>query len=334
MGYGKFPAGMLFVAAFLCCGLVGTACAQEQENPYANHSVLVETFVVELTTEAVRQAGADIVGRDPAGISISKLLWALRDEDNGRVLSGLKANLRHGARASAEEKRTEVFQRTVIRQGGDGAGDKIVNYEPYQFRKSCTLDCRIIRPDRVYLRYTYAENIFVGLYDSGPPLITELTFNSDLFAVPGVPVIAGASQDEDTARLLVFVVTLIAPAEPPAVEKQATVRDEDATASPDQTAQTVTFHKNMSLVDALRMVGEMYKVNIILSPKTFQVRNPLPVLNLYDVTFEEILDAILGDFRYVTDGKFIRVYTAEEFSAIEETTQAVSESIGTQMGAL
>ena len=89
---------------FLRCGvvmlwavgcLICSAQAQQSDNPYAQHTVLVETFVVELTTEAVRETGADIVGRDPSGISISKLLWALRDEDNGQVVSGLKFNVFH-----------------------------------------------------------------------------------------------------------------------------------------------------------------------------------------------------------------------------------------------
>jgi hypothetical protein len=77
--------------------------------------------------------------------------------------------------------------------------------------------------------------------------------------------------------------------------------------------QSVSFKEGTSIRAALRMLAIKYKKNIIPSDK---VEGQVAVTELYDVTFEEILKAILGTHKYVIDGNFIRVYTAEEFEEL------------------
>ncbi|MFA6186682.1 MAG: M56 family metallopeptidase [Phycisphaerae bacterium] len=76
------------------------------------------------------------------------------------------------------------------------------------------------------------------------------------------------------------------------------------------TKNTISFHHDISIRDALRFLGEKYKQNIIPSDK---VNGRVTARTLYDVTFEETLKAILGTNKYIIDGNFIRVYTAEEY---------------------
>ncbi len=77
-----------------------------------------------------------------------------------------------------------------------------------------------------------------------------------------------------------------------------------------QSIQTISFKKDMPITDALRMLAQMYQKNIVPSAA---VDGIVTVTNLYDVTFEEAMQAILGTHKYEVKGNFIKVYTNEEF---------------------
>ena len=79
-----------------------------------------------------------------------------------------------------------------------------------------------------------------------------------------------------------------------------------------QSIQTISFKKDMPIKDALRMMAQMYQKNIVPSAK---VDGIVTVSYLYDVSFEEALQAILGTHKYEMKGNFIKVYTNEEFMA-------------------
>jgi type II secretory pathway component GspD/PulD (secretin) len=78
----------------------------------------------------------------------------------------------------------------------------------------------------------------------------------------------------------------------------------------------VAFQKDSNIRDGLRLLAALCKKNIV---PTGGVDGPLTVSRLYDVTFEEALDAILGfGFRYEQVGDFVRVYTAEQYKKMRE----------------
>lgn len=84
----------------------------------------------------------------------------------------------------------------------------------------------------------------------------------------------------------------------------------------DKTIQSITFKNDMQIREALRVLATKYRKNIVPSSK---VDGPLTVTTLYDVTFAEALDAILGyGFKHSQEGNFIKVYTAEEYKKIKE----------------
>ncbi len=78
--------------------------------------------------------------------------------------------------------------------------------------------------------------------------------------------------------------------------------------------QNITFNEGTSIRAALRLLGKAHKKNIIISDK---VDGQAPVNELYDVTFEETLQAILGPHKYIIEGDFIRVYSAQEYEKLQ-----------------
>jgi type II secretory pathway component GspD/PulD (secretin) len=82
------------------------------------------------------------------------------------------------------------------------------------------------------------------------------------------------------------------------------------------TIQSITFDKDSKIKDGLRVLSAMYKKNIAPSPK---VDGVMGFTRLYNVTFEEAMDAILGgNFKYEQEGQLIKVYTTEEYKKIKE----------------
>ncbi len=101
-------------------------------------------------------------------------------------------------------------------------------------------------------------------------------------------------------------------------QSQKTV-DVNDISTDDETAgdviQSISFKKDTAVRDALRFLGARYRKNIVPSPN---VQGTLSVLNLYNVTFEEAIAAILGSqYKYEIDGEFIRVYTTEEYNNMQ-----------------
>jgi len=104
---------------------------------------------------------------------------------------------------------------------------------------------------------------------------------------------------------------------PPAEEKVST----------DAKIQSISFKKDMRIQDAIQFLAARYQKNIVPSSK---VDGMVTVANLYDVTFEQALNAILGyNFKYDQEGDFIKVYTADEYKKIKEDTERMITKVFT-----
>ena len=96
---------------------------------------------------------------------------------------------------------------------------------------------------------------------------------------------------------------------------------------PGPTIQSLSFKKDMSIRDALRFLAAKYQKNIV--PST-GVDGIVTVTSLYDVTFEQALQAILGyGFKYDQEGNFIRVYTTEQYKKIKEDPDRMEQKVFT-----
>jgi len=90
-------------------------------------------------------------------------------------------------------------------------------------------------------------------------------------------------------------------------------------ASTGETIQSIKFNKDEGIKEALRILAAMYRKNIVPSAR---VEGVLGFTTLNDVTFEEAMDAILGEtFKYEQRGNLIKVYTKDEYKKIMEDTE-------------
>jgi type IV pilus assembly protein PilQ len=82
-----------------------------------------------------------------------------------------------------------------------------------------------------------------------------------------------------------------------------------------QAIQTLSFKKDMTIIDALRFLALKYQKNIVPTPR---VNGVVTVTNLYDVSFDEAMAALIGpNHRFEVQGNFIMVYTTEEFDQLK-----------------
>ena len=105
--------------------------------------------------------------------------------------------------------------------------------------------------------------------------------------------------------------------EPPVVANDETVEADMVKMDPTSgRIEEIRFNQNSNIKQALSLLAQYSKKNIIPSAG---VDGQVTLTALYDVTFEEALDAILGyGFKYKKEGNFIRVYTAEQYKKMQE----------------
>ncbi len=91
--------------------------------------------------------------------------------------------------------------------------------------------------------------------------------------------------------------------------------------------QTIIFKKDTTIKDALRFLAAKYQKNIVPSTK---VDGNLAFTSLYNVTFDEAMDAILGaSFKYEQQGQLTKVYTKEEYAQIKEDKSRMEHKVFT-----
>ena len=79
------------------------------------------------------------------------------------------------------------------------------------------------------------------------------------------------------------------------------------------------FKDGSTVRSALRMLSLKYHKNIIPSSK---VQGKLNSTTIFDLTFEDALNAILGhEFKYEQEGNFIRVYTKDEYKKLRSDVE-------------
>lgn len=129
------------------------------------------------------------------------------------------------------------------------------------------------------------------------------------------------------ATLAALVLAQVEPAEePPVVLEPATdsidapLRNSEAEVAGDRelsghAIQSLSFKEGMTVRTALKMLALKYQKNIVPSPR---IDGQVTVTELFDVTFDEALQAVIGpDNKYEAEGRFIRIYTREEFEQIK-----------------
>ena len=89
-----------------------------------------------------------------------------------------------------------------------------------------------------------------------------------------------------------------------------------STGQPAQVIDKFEVEEDFGVRKALAMLGSLCDKNIVPSPN---VDGVLAFRSLKNITFEEAMDAILGEnFKYEQVGKLIKVYTKDEYKKIKD----------------
>ncbi len=138
-------------------------------------------------------------------------------------------------------------------------------------------------------------------------------------AVGDEAVVAASAAAADEAEPVVAEAAEPAPSDPVEPAPSDVAASAVGESLPGAQIQSLNFKKEMRIPDALQFLGARYQKNIVPSSK---VDGMITVSNLYNVTFEDALNAILGyGFRYEVEDNFIKVYTAEEYKQIREDAE-------------
>jgi len=137
-----------------------------------------------------------------------------------------------------------------------------------------------------------------------------------------------------TPHRLVFMLVVAAAAAAALGDAQQAMivaRADDAAQQPQPSAgaavQTITFNADTTIQEALSVLAQKYQKNIVPSPS---VTGVLSFTRLYNVTFEEAMEAILGpNLKYEQVGQLIKVYTKEEYKKIKSDTDRMIHRVFT-----
>ena len=100
-----------------------------------------------------------------------------------------------------------------------------------------------------------------------------------------------------------------------------------AAGKPPQVIDKFDVEEDFDVRKALAMLGSLCDKNIVPSPN---VNGALAFRSLKNVTFEEAMDAILGEnFKYEEDGKLIKVYTKDEYKQFKEDPARMESKVFT-----
>jgi len=126
--------------------------------------------------------------------------------------------------------------------------------------------------------------------------------------------------------LITLIVTTAAGANAPAVVNALASTNVAASSTP-QIIDKFDVEEDFDVRKALAMLGSLCNKNIVPSPN---VNGQLAFRSLKNVTFEEAMDAILGEnFKYEQDGKLIKVYTNDEYKKIKDDPARMTHEVFT-----
>jgi hypothetical protein len=204
---------IVLLVGFFC---VGTAfCdnqAEKQPDPHQNTSVLVEAFVVRVSTEALTEMGVNPIGQTPEGVSIIKILACLDDPEKAEVLSGAKVQSSNSREAKSEQQKRVYVKKesSNVVKGKDGPREvKSVRYDDYNAGIILSIRPIIISDDKVRVYFNYEESNFELADDeSAPPTVFSYEWSGEIVARSGIPAIVGAAQTDDSITFLILTVTI------------------------------------------------------------------------------------------------------------------------------
>jgi type IV pilus assembly protein PilQ len=90
-----------------------------------------------------------------------------------------------------------------------------------------------------------------------------------------------------------------------------------------QAIQSLSFKEGTTISAALRMLALKYQKNIV---RTERVEGQITVTDLFNVTFEEALQALIGTNKFDIHDNFIKIYTPEEYEQLKADTRRMEDA--------
>jgi len=173
---------------------------QETKDPYLNSRVLVEAFMVKVELPVLYEMGVSPLGERPHSVTVQHILQYLKARKNTGILAGAKLAMRHGERSTTRGTRNVYLERK--------AGDSSVMFTPYDSGETFNATVRVVSEGVISVEYLFELSTFVQSStqeDQAPPQKASWSWSGDVSLEAGRPVIAGATQEEDSVVFLVLV---------------------------------------------------------------------------------------------------------------------------------
>ena len=181
--------------------------AQAQQAPKAqeqhqNISVLVEAFVVEVDLSELYEQGVSPIGQKPNAVSIENILKCLDASDIAQVTTGIKVAVPSGHRGEAKIR--ETIQQIPIPNSRKAPGP--VRYLKYEISKTFGATASVHSSGEILISFDFNESTFQNIpsTEDTPPNTINREWSGTVNLFAGQPVIAGATQNEDTATFLII----------------------------------------------------------------------------------------------------------------------------------
>jgi len=200
---------LLVVGLVLMCVCGVAFCGGKNEgkdDPFKDTSVLVEAFVVRVSTEGLVKAGVNPISNAPGGISILNILWCLSEPGFAEVRSGVKAMACHHEESQTSNSGTEYLKYT-----SESKGMTNTTYKSYKMKNLIEVRPYVISMEDVKLYVSYANtDVVKNEEDSTVPATTNnFSWQGVITAKSGVPVIASAVQnDEKSITFMILTATI------------------------------------------------------------------------------------------------------------------------------
>jgi hypothetical protein len=187
---------------------VQQAQAQQTPDPYANSRVLVEAFVVKVDLPALYEMGVSPLGEKPREVTVQQILQYLKARRNAGILAGAKLAVRHGEKSHTQGERTLY----VETRHTDKGGGVVRTFTPYDSGETFESSAHVVSESVVSVGYSFSlSTVFQDAKqpesqdDQVPPRKAHWSWSGEASLESGKPIIAGATQEEDSVVFLVLV---------------------------------------------------------------------------------------------------------------------------------
>lgn len=205
----------IVVAMILCAISFAAASAQDQsadkaqppqEKP-STDSVLVEAYLVEVSNAALASSGTAVLPGDGKkdAVSITKLLWCMKDPNGGKVADMARVICRTGDEAKNAVAKTVYVKQVSTQVSTTGHPIESVTYRSYDSKSEISATARIGEEGLIRLRLRFmCEEIDADKAAEGtPPGRLAYSFDSIIIVRPNQPMIVGGMQSGDSSLFLI-----------------------------------------------------------------------------------------------------------------------------------